>query len=123
MINMHPVVLEKMVVVGHNLDTEHLLMSYLKSLAKDTKPHIIKLKLMCISDSSNLSEVALIESRLGKILTDKICAYHRYTLGIEWKIVHQCVGMLAPSRKLLKHPIYLLLTELACLAILYFTEL
>ena len=39
-----------------------------------------------------LSEKCLIESRLGKIVPadKKICAYHRYTLGIVWRQPASC---------------------------------
>ena len=58
-------------------------------LTNDTKPHLVRLKLKHTKsrDTSKLSGKCLIKSRLSKFYTDgkKISAYHRYTLGVEWK--------------------------------------
>lgn len=64
----------------------------ISDLINNTKAHLVKLKLMRISDTSKLSEIYLIENRLGKIILPdkKICAYHRFTLGIEWRQLSSC---------------------------------
>ena len=58
-------------------------------LTEDTKHHFRSMKL---NDTKGLSELDLIENRGGRKLTasSKVCAYHRYTLGVGYKLKRRC---------------------------------
>ena len=70
-------------------------------LINNTKPHLVRLKLLRINDVYRISEQTLIESRMGRVfgINEKICPYHRFTLGIEWRQPLACMHHDHPKGK------------------------